>query len=357
LVGLVRDEETAPRLPRLRRSDYSLSELQHDVRDSAANFFERECPISVVRDADPLAFDEALWRKVRDLGFLTMSVPEPLGDGAGLVDLALVAEERGRRLAPVPLVEHATVLRLLAALGADEHFARYRDGSSIATFAPAPQRSGVTGLVPFAPVASAAVGLVDGALLLSILDGILAPVRTLGGVALGRVDLAGATSTVLAEGATAVASFGRALREWQLLTAASLVGLAAGALDLTVAYAKERVAFGVPIGTFQALSHPLADVRTAIEGARRLVWRAAWFLDHEPESAAVEVALAYLHATETANRAASVGIHTQGGFGFTLESDLHLFFRRAKSWPLVAGDPQAELLTIADLAFGPVATP
>jgi alkylation response protein AidB-like acyl-CoA dehydrogenase len=124
-------------------------------------------------------------------------------------------------------------------------------------------------------------------------------------------------------------------------------------LDLAVQYAKDRMAFGVPIGTFQAIAHPLADVASAVEGARHLVWKAAWLADHEPERAPVEMEMAYLHACRTADRATKVGIHTQGGFGFTLESDMQLYFRRAKSAALLAGDPRARLAAIADLLYGP----
>jgi alkylation response protein AidB-like acyl-CoA dehydrogenase len=183
--------------------------------------------------------------------------------------------------------------------------------------------------------------------------GPVALLDTIGGLPLGRFDLGGhRRSSVLATGAPARDAFVRAQLEWKVLVAASLVGLARGALDVAVSYANERVAFGVPIGTFQAISHPLADARIAVEGARRMVWRAAWYLDHEPDLATLPVLTAYVHACETATFAASQGIHTQGGFGFTLESELHLYFRRAKSWCLVAGDPRAELAAIADLALG-----
>jgi alkylation response protein AidB-like acyl-CoA dehydrogenase len=97
----------------------------------------------------------------------------------------------------------------------------------------------------------------------------------------------------------------------------------------------------------------LADVAIAIQGARRLVWKAAWLADHEPELAPAEIEMAYLYACRTAQLAAAKGIHAQGGFGFTLESDMQLFFRRAKSNALVAGDPRAGLARIADLLFGP----
>jgi alkylation response protein AidB-like acyl-CoA dehydrogenase len=94
-------------LPELRRSDFSLSDVQRDLRSTVAQFFERECPPEVVREAEPVGFDDAIWEKVRQLGVLTMALPEDAGgDGAGLVEAALVAEESGRRMAPVPFVEH-----------------------------------------------------------------------------------------------------------------------------------------------------------------------------------------------------------------------------------------------------------
>ena len=136
--------------------------------------------------------------------------------------------------------------------------------------------------------------------------------------------------------------------------AAAQVGLAEGAHRIAVDFAKERVAFGVPIGSFQAVAHPLVDVAMAVTSARRLVWKAAWFSEHEPAEATRLVAMAYLFATRTANRSATVGVHTQGGLGFTLESDEQMFFRRAKGWALVGGDPTAELALIADQLYGPI---
>jgi alkylation response protein AidB-like acyl-CoA dehydrogenase len=114
------------------------------------------------------------------------------------------------------------------------------------------------------------------------------------------------------------------------------------------------VAFGVPIATFQAVSHPLVDVAMAVTGTRRLVWKAAWFADREPSEAQDLIPMAYLHAVETGTRAPTVGVHVQGGLGFTVESDMHLFFRRAKGWSLVAGDPAHELDAIAAVRYGPI---
>jgi alkylation response protein AidB-like acyl-CoA dehydrogenase len=334
-----------------RRADFSLSTEQDELRAAFASFFERECPSVRVRDSEPLGFDEKLWRQLLDMGVLTMGVPEDRGgDGADLVDLALVLEAQGERLAPVPLAEAIVAARLLAQVDAPA-----LDAHALVTIAVGPSTSGPQ-LVVGAAVADAVVGL-DGDDLVIITDRTPGPSpENLGAVALGWCDLSGAdgTRTVLATGDQAHALFDTAVLEWKVLISAALVGLAKGALDIGVQYANDRIAFGVPIGTFQALSHPLADVAGAVAGARRLTWKAAWFLDHDPEQAAAYVSMAYLFASETANTSPSVGIHTQGGFGFTLESDMQLYFRRAKGWVLVAGDPQAELLAIADDLYGPV---
>ncbi len=144
--------------------------------------------------------------------------------------------------------------------------------------------------------------------------------------------------TVLATGRRCRARFDVAVREWKVLMAAAQTGVAQGALDLAIEYAKEREAFGVPIGAFQAISHAIVDIAVGVEGSRSLARRAAWYCDHDAGARAEPALVASLHARDVANRAASVGIHVQGGFGFTLESDLQLYFRRAKGWTVVSGD-------------------
>src|SRR5580658_5529089 len=99
----------------LRYADYSLSSDQEAVRDAFREFFTNECPTERVRAAEPLGYDEKLWRKLADLGAASMGLPESAGgDGAGLVELLLVAEEAGAALAPVPFIEHAAASRALA---------------------------------------------------------------------------------------------------------------------------------------------------------------------------------------------------------------------------------------------------
>jgi alkylation response protein AidB-like acyl-CoA dehydrogenase len=345
----------------LRASDFTLSEDQHALRETFASFFERECPIDRVRAAEPGGFDDALWRHLLDTGAATMGLPvDRGGDGAGLVELALVTEEHGRRLAPVPLVPVVTAARLLARCdGTDEWLHAAASGERTVVLAMHTTRDGEPQLVAGGALAVGVIGLVGDRLVLATRDEPTGGPRDLGSQPVGWWKLApgDAGSTELARGADAIDRYEEACREWRLLTAASLVGVSRGALDLAVQYAKDRVAFGVPIGTFQAVAHPLADVAVAIEGARHLVWKAAWLGDHELTESYAAIEMAYLHACRTAVHAATVGIHTQGGFGFTLESDMQLYFRRAKAWPLVAGDPNERLASIAAVLFGPIGAP
>jgi alkylation response protein AidB-like acyl-CoA dehydrogenase len=344
----------------LRRADFSLNEEQEAVRGAFRTALERGCPIERVEaaaTADPPGYDEKVWRQLLDMRIVAMGVPDAAGgDGAGLTELVLVAEQQGAFLAPVPLVEAVVSARLLASCG-DDWLGDAVDGNRLATVALHPHQEGRAQLVPAGAIADGVIALAGDELVLVARD---EPPRAVGNhgsapLAPWLVDEADVDRRVLASGAEAVRLFERAVAEWKLLTAAALVGLADAALRRAVEFAINRVAFGVPIATFQAVSHPLVDVAMAVTGTRRLVWRAAWFADNEPDEARDLIPMAYLHALETGMKAPTVGVHVQGGLGFTVESDMHLFFRRAKGWTLVAGDPAHELDTIAAVRYGPAA--
>ena len=345
----------------LRRADFSLNEEQGAVRSAFRTALERSCPIERVEAAaaaDLPGYDEKVWRQLLDMRIVAMGVPEAAGgDGAGLTELVLVAEQQGAFLAPVPLVEAVVSARLLARCG-DAWVGDAIDGSRLATMALHPNRDGRDQLVPAGAIADGVIGLAGDDLVLVARDEPPRAVANHGSTPLARWDLddPGADRRVLASGPEAARLFEGAVAEWKLLMAAALVGLADAALRRAVGFATNRVAFGVPIATFQAVSHPLVDVAMAVTGTRRLVWKAAWFADNEPDEARDLIPIAYLNAVETATKAPTVGVHVQGGLGFTVESDMHLFFRRAKGWTLVAGDPAYELDTIAAARYGPAAS-
>jgi alkylation response protein AidB-like acyl-CoA dehydrogenase len=346
---------TAPLRTRIvRRQDYSLSDEQQQIKEVFGGLFEMECPTERVRAAEPSGFDADLWALVTNSGIVSMALPEAAGgDGASLVDLALVAEAHGRRIAPVPLIDSMVAARLLARAGAAEGFVQpIATGSRVATIALQEVADGERQLVGSGAVADLVVG-VEGGVLVATESPPGEAVPNLADAPLAWRTLSGPScnQTMLARGDDALELHDAAVLEWKVLMAATQTGLAQAALDLAIGYANERQAFGVPIGTFQAIAHPLVDVATGVEGARRLAMRAAWYLDNEPDLARPEVLMAFVYAGEVANRAASIGIHSLGGLGFTLESDMQLYFRRARGWTLVAGDPERDLQRLGDLLY------
>lgn len=342
----------------LRRAEYSLSDEQRAMREMIATLLSKACPPDRVRDAEPTGFDDELWRQFVDLSAPGLGVPaEYGGEDGGLVELVLVAEQVGRALAPVPLIEAAVASRLLSRVGpgAAGWLKALLDGDRLVTLALQPAGSGAAQLTPAGAVADAVISLVDDELVLVTSDEKPAHVANHASAPLAYWDPASpdVRRETLLEGEQAVAAFRQAQREWKLLTAAALIGVADGALELATEFARDRVAFGVPIASFQGVSHPLADCAIAIVGGRRLVWKAAWFADHEPGAEQHLIPMAFLSSTRAAVQTTTVGVHTQGGLGFTLESPMHLFFRRAKGWPNVAGDPGGERRLLADALYGP----
>ncbi len=120
----------------------------------------------------------------------------------------------------------------------------------------------------------------------------------------------------------------------------ALVGLGEAALAIGVQYAKDRVQFGHPIGSYQSIARDLADAATLVDGARLLAREAAWSQSDDEEQFASLASMAFQFATRAARRASNVALHVHGGYGFTLEYDIQLYYRRAEAWPLRLGDPR-----------------
>jgi hypothetical protein len=160
---------------------------------------------------------------------------------------------------------------------------------------------------------------------------------------LALIELGGRGHKIIAQGKAAIAAFEAAVEEWKLLTAAALAGLSREAIRVASAYACERVQFGQPIGTYQAISHPLADLAVYVDGSKLAVWSAIRAIAEGSPDAAAQVSMALWLNCDSASQSVAQSLHTFGGYGLTLEYDIHLFNVRAKGWPLVLGDP-AKLL-------------
>ena len=337
----------------LRRSDPSLDEDEEAVRAAFARFFARECPPEAVRAAEPLGFDRALWERLVGLGITTMGLPEELGgDDATLASLVLIAEEWGRRVAPLPLASHVAATRLLGRTTVPANqpagpLEAAKRGDRIYALALSPAVRGVPQLVPEAAVAAGVIALAGDQLTLftAAAPATHAPNQGSTPLAWWQPDEAAETVT-LASGPDASAAYELAVTEWKLLQAAALVGLAEAALLLGVEFAKTRETMGVPIGTLQGVAHPLADAAIEIAGARVLVRKAAWTLEREPGTRPELPLMAFDVARRAATLSTTTTVHVQGGLGFTVEADASLYFLRAKGWSALAGDPAADLTRI-----------
>jgi alkylation response protein AidB-like acyl-CoA dehydrogenase len=336
--------------------DLRLNDEQRAVRDTFAALFRKESTPDRVRIAETSGLDAQLWRRYADTGALGIGVPVDCGgEGGGLLELALVAQEAGRRLAPIPVVETTAAARLLGRLGEKELLGPVVNGATIVSIASAPGPVSEQLLIDGA-TADAVLILDGGALRYVTRPEAVSktPRRNLGGLALDRWQGHGA-STVLADGADAEQLFAAALDDVRVLRAAALHGLTSQAVEIGVAYAGVREAFGQPIGMYQAVAHPFADAVAALDGAQLLIHKACWALESAHPDGPALAAMAFVFAAQTAYHSTTHCLHVHGGYGFMEEYDIQLYYRRAKAWAAAFADPQRELLTVADRRFGPVA--
>jgi alkylation response protein AidB-like acyl-CoA dehydrogenase len=337
--------------------DLSLDEASRAARELVGAVLARWPGLAAARDAEPRGHDPRLWSQLCATGLAGLAVPaEQDGGGTGLHAPLIAAIELGRVLAPVPFAEHVAAARLLAAV-APEHpdLAAVVSGELVATLAPRTRATwGVA--VPAGAVAGLVLAVVDGTLVAARSAPPELGTANQGDLPVADRDLRGA---VALGGEQAVLAFARARFEWLVLAAGWLAGLADGALDLTTRWVKERVQFGVPIGSFQGVQHGLADLPGLVDAATLIAREAAWSLDTGQRSVtgadgAQLAAMAMLAATTAARQSADRAVQYHGGLGVAVEHDAQLFFRRARACPALADAPRALAGQLGrDLVDGP----
>jgi alkylation response protein AidB-like acyl-CoA dehydrogenase len=343
--------------------DLSYSDEQQHLRENLSGFFAKESTPEHVRAAEPDGFDAELWDKIAAMGLPAMAVSEDFGGGsASALDLVLTAEEFGKRIPPAPLIEAIAATNLLGRLHAGagsevtgQLLADAVAGEALVSLALNPLIAGVARLVPAGAVADAVLAL-DGDEVVAFRSGVsprspLAVPSNLGTAPLADRGAGVDDRVVLASGPGAVAAYEEARQEWQLLMAAAMVGLGQTAIEMGADYAQQRHAFGVLIAWFQTVQHRLADGITYLEGARLLTYEAAWAADERLPNTPALASMAFLFSSEMAFRVAADSLHLHGGYGYTLEYDIQLYFRRAKAWPLAYGDPKDAYGSLAAQLF------
>jgi alkylation response protein AidB-like acyl-CoA dehydrogenase len=364
--------------------DIGFTEEQELLSDTARKFLDSECDTQFVRRmmATEAAMTPEFWGKLAENGWLGIAYPEEYGgSGLGLVDLVVLMEEVGRAVMPGPFP--ATVLlggaaiaeagsaeqrleylpgiaagEVKATLAATEPNARW-DAAGI-TLAAREARGGFTlsGTKLFVPDAHLADVLVvaarpkDGSTMEDGVSLFLVPKGTAGVTVrvLPSVDEtrklcevkfdnvavpAGALLGELHQGWPALA---RVVDRAAVALAAEMCGAAQRVLDMTVDYAKLRVAFGKPIGIYQGVKHKCADMLIEIENAKSLTYYAAWAVDESEPDAAMAVSMAKAAASDAGRKVCAAGIQLHGGIGMTWEHDLQLYLKRAKASEIALGD-------------------
>ena len=369
---------------------FTLTQEQTELRDLVRRFLTEKAPSEAVRrwmDSEQ-GYDLDLWNQMaQQLGLHGLAVPEEFGGaGCGLPELAIVFEQMGRFLLPSPFF--ATVGLAAQALMASEdesacqrYLPRITDGSLTATVAISEE----SGSWELADIKTVAKGTDDGGWVLSgtkmfVVDGdtadlilvvasgseglaLFAVDATSPGVTrsrldaldptrrLARVELESAPGLRVGPAGDGEPFLRKAIDVAVVLLAAEQVGGAQACLDAAVDYARVRVQFDRPIGSFQAIKHKCADVLISVEAARAAVLYAAstpYVADDDELAMATAVAAAYCGPAYT--RAAKENIQIHGGIGFTWEHDAHLYLKRAKTSELLFGTPPLHRARVAELA-------
>jgi alkylation response protein AidB-like acyl-CoA dehydrogenase len=351
--------------------DFGFSEEQEMLRDAAKRFLADNCSTKFVRQmmVDSTAHDPGFWAKLVGQGWPGLLIPEEYGGANGtFLDLTVIVEEMGKALIPGPFFAAATLGAPVFIEGASdalkkEFLPKMAQGKFIATLALAEGTgrfdaggielkaakkgssytlTGEKFFVPDAHVADAIVvaartggGGEDGITLLCV------PAKEKGVTVtqLKTVDMTRRMCHVKFDNVQADVVIGKENGGWTTLrrvldiaTAAlsvEMVGTAQKALDIAVDYAKTRVQFGKPIGSFQAVKHKCVDMMVAVENSRSLTYYACWTVDERVADAATAVPMAKAYASDMAKNVTSEAIQVHGGIGFTWEHDMHLYHRRA----------------------------
>ena len=297
--------------------DFDLTDDQKEIKRVAKELLAARSSFAKVREAAEAAeYDGALWRELRELGWPGIAVAEEHGgQGLGAVELAVLLEELGYACAATPYLSTAVAAAVIQSAGTPDQQARWlpelASGESTAAI-------GTADLMADGVGAAVAV-VIDGT------DAYL--IESPNAEALITIDSTRRYATVTGDGEPLGA---HAAARIHAAIAAEVVGISQRALDMTLEYVKERKQFGVPVGSFQAVSHRCAQMLLHTESARSTAYYAAWAADADPDRLAEGSALAAAAAADGGREVTASAIQAHGGIGFTWEADVHWLYKRAQ---------------------------
>jgi alkylation response protein AidB-like acyl-CoA dehydrogenase len=316
--------------------NFDFTEDQHEIKRTARDLLGSRSTLEKVRQAaEGKAYDDALWTELAGLGWPGIAIAEEHGgQGLGTVELAILCEELGYAVAASPFLSTVTAAAAIQTAGSDAQKARWLP--ALASGEATGALGAMGGLVPDAD-AAAVIVLVgeDGTPRLlaredadvTVVDSIDPTRRT------ARVSAPPTHGDALGDAASGQEGLDRAT----VAVAAELVGVSQRALEMTLAYVKERKQFDTPVGAYQAVSHKCAQMLKDTEGARSATYFAAWAADAEPDRLAEASSLAKAAASDGARDVTASAIQAHGGIGFTWEADVHWLYKRAQVGAVLLG--------------------
>ena len=368
--------------------DFAYSEQQNMLKTMAADFLSKECSKSRVRELekDPRGYDPVVWEKMVELGWQGLILPEEYGGmGAGFMDLVVLMEEMGKNILPGPFFTTVGLCAIpLLRYGRESqkagHLSLIASGKNIWSLA-VTERSGV-----FGPGEMACCAEYDGKGYIingekwfcqyaHVADWLLVICCT-GGTGEGltafmvdtkkkgiKIEL---LETIAGDGqcrvkfknvrASSKNMLGKKGQGWKIveylsryalvLKSAEMCGACQAVLNMAQSYAKDRVQFDKPIGSFMSIQHKLVDMLTDVEGLQYIVYQAAWLLE-TGQKADTAVAMAKAMANEVYERICIDAVKVHGAIGFTMDHDLGCYFRRIKAAEFTLGDSHSALDTVA----------
>ncbi len=375
--------------------NFGLTQEQELLRAEVRKFLDQNAPLDEVRKLveSEEGFSRHLWDRMAELGWVGLTIADEHG-GVGLdwVTLCVVLEETGRSLFPSPLISSAIAAHAIARAGSAKQKARWlpglADGSRIGTFAlleqsdsfaPAGiqlqskaegevirldgtkrhvQDAGVADLfvVAFRSDGSGGSGSDDEGISLAVIEAgteglqvdnhpAMDLTKRVGHLQLN--DIALPADAVLGEIGAAWPLASRLADLGAMLVTAEMIGAAEAAVALTTEFAKQRIQFGSPIGRYQGVKHPLAEMYVDVESFKSLLYYAAWAMDEEADDASLAVSRAKAYANEAFARIGLDGVQLHGGVGYTWEYDIQLYLKRSKWARPAFGDSDHHYARIA----------
>lgn len=353
------------------------------LRTAARDFLDKECPKKLVRTMmeDEKGYSPELWQKIADLGWLGLTFPDTYGGiGSGFLDLVVLLEECGRALLPCPFIPTVVMAghpilaagteeqkkqflpqiasgKLIMSLAFTEASGSLEAADVTVTATPSGGNFVINGTKLFVPSACEADYLLcvtrtgddngkeEGITLFLIdtkTDGIkVETLKTMTGEKLCEVIFNNVTvpgKNILGKVGQGWPIMKRVLAEVQIAECAWMTGGARWVMETTIEYAKQRIAFGRPIGSFQAIQHKLANMAVEVEGSESIAYYAAWTIMQNDPNIALAASMAKSWCGETYKHATFEGIQIHGSIGYTWDHDLHLYLRRAKAGEVTFGD-------------------